>query len=71
MMKNLTIPVPATTAAALSALADAEGKTPEQIVAALVERFLEDREDLADALDALNDGEQPVPLDQIKRELGF
>jgi predicted DNA-binding protein len=66
---NLNIPISDSVAAELSAVASTEGKTPEQVVAALVERFLEDREDLADALEALSDGEAHSPLDQVKRDL--
>jgi hypothetical protein len=36
-----------------------------------VEHYLEDAEDLADALEALDDGEAPIPLEQVKRDLGF
>lgn len=32
---------------------------------------LEDAEDLADALEALNDGEAPIRLEQLRRDLGF
>jgi hypothetical protein len=38
---------------------------------ALIEHYLEDQEDLADALEALDDAEPPVPLEQVKQELGF
>lgn len=70
-MTSLTIPIHETTAAELAGLAKAEGTTPERLVAALVARYLDDREDLADALAALNDGEAPIPLEEVKRELGF
>jgi len=36
-----------------------------------VEHYLEDAEDLSDALAALNDGEQPITLEEVKRELGL
>jgi hypothetical protein len=36
-----------------------------------LERYLEDAEELADALDALQDGEAPIPLARVKAELGF
>ena len=68
---NLTVPIPEQAATALAGLAKARGQTPEQIVATLVEHYLEDAEDLADALEALDDGETPIPLEQVKRELGF
>ena len=68
---NLTVPIPDQAATALAGLAKARGQTPEQVVANLVEHYLEDAEDLADALEALDDGETPIPLEQVKRELGF
>ena len=67
----LTVPIADPVAAELTALARSQGKTAEQIVAELVERFLEDAEDLADALDALHDGEAPIPLARVKAELGL
>lgn len=67
----LTVPITDAAVSELTALAKTQGKTTEQIVAELVERYLEDAEDLADALDALNDGETPIPLGQVKTELGF
>lgn len=67
----LTVPITDAAISELTALAKTQGKTTEQIVAELVERYLEDAEDLADALDALNDGETPIPLGQVKTELGF
>lgn len=70
-MQNLTVPIPEQAATALAGLAKARGQTPEQVVATLVEHYLEDAEDLSDALEALDDGETPIPLGQVKRELGF
>ena len=70
-MSSLTIPIAEAAAAELADLAEAEGMTPEQLVAVLVARYLEDREDIADALAALNDGEEPIPLEEVKRELGL
>jgi len=67
----LTVPIADPVAAELTALARSQGKTAEQVVAELVERFLEDAEDLADALDALQDGEALIPLARVKTELGF
>lgn len=67
----LTIPITDAAVSELTALAKTQGKTTEQIVAELVEHYLEDAEDLADALDALNDGETPIPLGQVKTELRF
>ena len=67
-MQNLTVPIPEQAAAALAGLAKACGQTPEQIVATLVEHYLEDAEDLDDALEALNNGETPIPLEQVKQE---
>ena len=67
----LTVPIADPVAAELTALARSQGKTAEQIVAELVERYLEDAEDLADALDALQDGEAPIPLARVKAELGL
>jgi predicted DNA-binding protein len=68
---NLTVPIPDRAATALAGLAKARGQTPEQVIATLVEHYLEDAEDLADALEALDDGEAPIPLEQVKRDLGF
>lgn len=67
----LTVPIADPVAAELTALARSQGMTAEQIVAELVERYLEDAEDLADALDALQDGEAPIRLARVKAELGF
>lgn len=67
----LTVPITDATVSELTALAKTQGKTTEQIVAELIERYLEDAEDLADALDALHDGETPIPLERVKAELGF
>jgi len=70
-MTNLSVHIPDQAATALAGLAKFQGQTPEQLVAALVEHYLEDAEDLSDALAALNDGEQPIPLEEVKRELGL
>ncbi|MBK8753162.1 MAG: type II toxin-antitoxin system Phd/YefM family antitoxin [Candidatus Competibacteraceae bacterium] len=67
----LTVPITDAAVSELIALAKTQGKTTEQIVAELVERYLEDAEDLADALDALHDGETTIPLERVKAELGF
>lgn len=68
---NLTVPIPDQTATALAGLAKARGQTPEQVVANLVDHYLEDAQDLADALETLDDREPPIPLEQVKRDLGF
>lgn len=70
-MTNLTIPMSEQTADRLAGAARAAGRTPEQLLLALIEHYLEDQEDLADALEALDDAEPPVPLEQVKQELGF
>lgn len=68
---NLTVPIPDQTATALAGLAKARGQTLEQVVANLVDHYLEDTQDLADALETLDDGAAPIPLEQVKRSLGF
>ncbi|MEY6433828.1 hypothetical protein ABC977_15600 [Thioalkalicoccus limnaeus] len=68
---HLTVRIPDRAASALAGLAKARGQTPEQVITALVEHYLEDAEDLADALEAIDDGEAPIPLEQVKRDLGF
>lgn len=70
-MTHLSVHIPDQAATVLAGLARSQGQTPEQLVAALVEQYLEDAEDLADALEALADGEAPIPLEQVKRELEF
>jgi predicted DNA-binding protein len=68
---HFTVPIPDRAASALAGLAKARGQTPEQVITTLVEHYLEDAEDLADALEALDDGEAPISLEQVKRDLGF
>jgi predicted DNA-binding protein len=49
-MTNLSVHIPDQAATALGRLARSSGQTPEQLIAAIVEHYLEDAEDLADAL---------------------
>jgi hypothetical protein len=71
IMSSLTVPIPEAAAAELAGLAQAEGTTPERLVAAVVARYLEDREDIADALAALYDGEEPIRREEVKRGLSL
>ena len=55
----------------LAALAMNQGITTAQLVAVLVDQYLEDEEDNADAVEALHDGETPIPWSRVKMELGL
>ncbi|MCF8004114.1 MAG: hypothetical protein K9L32_07905 [Chromatiaceae bacterium] len=71
-MTNLSVQIPDQAATALAGLARSRGQTPEQVVAALVEHYLEDAEDLADAtmtIRCLPGGEEPY-LSAVSDTLG-
>ncbi len=63
--------LPETAMTRLDALAADQGLTAAQLAAALIEQYLEDQEDIADALTVLHDGETPVPWEKVKEELGL
>ena len=63
--------LPETAITRLDALAAHQGLTAAQLAAALIEQYLEDQEDIADALTALNDGETPITWAKVKEELGL
>jgi len=61
-MTNLSVQIPDQAATVLAGLARSRGQTPEQVVAALVEHYLEDAEDLADALESLEEADAPMTI---------
>ncbi len=74
-MTNLTISIPDEVAARLADLARETGRTVEELagefLAGHLEEIEEDAADLAAAREALAEGGEPIPWEQVKAELGM
>ena len=65
----LTIPLTSELEQRLTALAARTGVAPDVVLRTAVERYIEDQEDIADALEALKTPGRRYTMDEIKKEL--
>ena len=67
----LTIPLTTDLEQRLAVLAARTGIAPEAALRTAVERYVEDQEDITDALEVLKTPGRRFTMDEIKKELGL
>lgn len=55
----------------LDELARSTGRDKQSLAREALIEWLEDQEDIRDAMEALERGDRPIPLEEVKRNLGL